>query len=96
MIHVREQDPTKPAGVTRIRCGLATMPAGDTMFFEGDSGAWLTATCEGCNPGGPKQLGTPISQLSDEPDLRRACAERRGDVGRRKAGRYRRGLRRCL
>ena len=23
--------------------------------------------CEGCNPGGPKQLGTPISQLSGRP-----------------------------
>lgn len=67
MIHVREQDPTKPEGETRIRCGLANMPAGDTTFFEGDPGAWLTATCEGCNPGGPKQLGTPISQLSGRP-----------------------------
>jgi len=67
MIHVREQDPAKPEGETRIRCGLAAMPAGDTMFFAGDPGAWLTANCEGCNPGGPKQLGTPISQLSGRP-----------------------------
>ena len=70
MIHVREQDPTKPNGVTRIRCGLATMPTGDTMFFEGEPGAWLTANCEGCNPGGPQQLGTPISQLSGRPGHR--------------------------
>jgi hypothetical protein len=67
MIHVLEQDPAKPEGETRIRCGLVAMPAGDTMFFEGDSGAWLRADCEGCNPGGPKRLGTPISQLSGRP-----------------------------
>jgi hypothetical protein len=67
MIHVREQDPAKPEGETRIRCGLTAMPPGDTMFFEGESGAWLTANCEGCNPGGPKTLGTPISQLSGRP-----------------------------
>jgi hypothetical protein len=54
MIHVREQDPS--------------MPAGDTMFFEGDPGAWLVADCEGCNPGGPKKLGTPVSQLSGRPE----------------------------
>lgn len=70
MIHVREQDPTKPEGETRIRCGLPTMPPGDTMFFDGEPGAWLAADCEGCNPGGPKQLGTPVSQLSGRPGHR--------------------------
>ena len=67
MIHVREQDPAKEEGMTRIRCGLAAMPVGDTMFFDGEPGAWLTADCEGCNPGGPKRLGVPISQLSGRP-----------------------------
>ena len=66
MIHVREYDINKLEG-TRIRCGIPELPIGDTFFFAGEPGAWLRADCNGCNPGGPKHLGTPISRLSVRP-----------------------------
>jgi hypothetical protein len=71
MIHVRTDawvdESTGEHSMGRIACGLAELPPGDTFYFEADSGAWLTADCPTCNPGGPKRLGTPISQLSGRP-----------------------------
>lgn len=65
--HVRTDDMEN--GRRTFACGIGPdLPAGDTYFFEGDPGAWLSANCPGCNPGGPKQLGTPISQLSGRPN----------------------------
>jgi hypothetical protein len=51
----------------RIACGLDQLPAGDKMVFEADSYAYHVADCQQCNPGGPRQYGTPISQLSGRP-----------------------------
>ena len=51
----------------RIACGLAELPAGDAFVYEADSYAYHVADCEACNPGGPKQYGTPISKLSGRP-----------------------------
>jgi hypothetical protein len=36
-------------------------------FFESEGRA-DQADCPGCNPGGHRQLGTPLSQLSGRPD----------------------------
>lgn len=69
MIHVRTDECVEP-GVCTFRCGIAKLPPGDRYFFEAEPGAWLKADCEGCNPGGPKQFGTPISQLSGRPGQR--------------------------
>lgn len=51
----------------RIACGLTTLPKGDTAVFAAESYAYHVADCQRCNPGGPKQYGTPISQLSGRP-----------------------------
>lgn len=64
MIHVRvdwEEDNSR----RKFGCGLGPeLPAGDTYFFDGELGAVEKADCPGCNPKGPRQIGTPISQLS--------------------------------
>lgn len=51
----------------RIACGIEKLPEGDKFVYEGDSYAYHTADCQTCNPGGPRQYGTPISQLSGRP-----------------------------
>lgn len=63
MIHVKAEDHTG----FRFLCGVKELPIGDTFFFDGEPGSWLKADCPGCNPGGPKHLGTSISQLSSTP-----------------------------
>lgn len=63
MIHVKAEDHNG----FRFLCGVKELPIGDTFFFDGEPGSWLKADCPGCNPGGPKHLGTPISQLSSTP-----------------------------
>lgn len=60
MIHIREDDKTI--------CGLAKLPAGDTFFYAREGHAEHTADCQGCNPGGPKPWGVPLSQLRGRPD----------------------------
>lgn len=51
---------------SRFACGIAwPLPEGDTAWFAGESSA-DRATCLKCNPN-PRQLGTPISQLSGRP-----------------------------
>jgi hypothetical protein len=67
MIHVRV-DTEIENSQRKFRCGLGPeLPVGDKYYFEAEPGAWLKADCPGCNPGGPKQLGTPASQLSGRP-----------------------------
>lgn len=48
----------------KIACGLNPLPDGDKFVFESESSAYYVADCQQCNPGGPRQYGTPISQLS--------------------------------
>lgn len=64
MIHIRVAD----VGVSRrFACGIGPeLPKGDTYWFEGESGA-ARADCPGCNPAGPKKIGTPLSELSGQP-----------------------------
>ena len=67
MIHIRIDDEIENS--KRIfACGLGPdLPTGDTYFFDSDDGAYRTADCQGCNPNGPKRIGTPISDLSGRP-----------------------------
>lgn len=52
----------------RFGCGIGPkLPEGDTFFYEGDALAYYKADCPGCNPGGPEQIGTPLSELSGRP-----------------------------
>lgn len=66
MIHIRidsEELNTK----RRFACGLGPdLPPGDKYYFAGESGADF-ADCPGCNPAGPRQIGTPISKISGRP-----------------------------
>lgn len=67
MIHIRIDDEAENRK-RRFACGIGPeLPAGDTYFFESEASATLRADCPGCNPGGPRQLGTGISQLSGRP-----------------------------
>lgn len=66
MIHIRV-DNEELNSKRRFACGLGPdLPEGDIYYFEGEAGA-DRADCPGCNPGGPRQTGTPLSQLSGRP-----------------------------
>lgn len=79
MIHIRVDD-SEPNSERRFACGIGpALPPGDVYFFECEASA-RRADCPGCNPGGPRQLGTPISQLSGRPG--HAGHERFCDIAR--------------
>ena len=66
MIHIRVDDSEFNKNA-RFACGIAwPLPAGDMYWFDGESQA-DRADCPGCNPGGPRKLGTPLSELSGRP-----------------------------
>lgn len=66
MIHVRVDD-EELNSKRRFACGIGPdLPEGDVYFFQAELAA-DRADCPGCNPGGPRKLGTPISQLSGRP-----------------------------
>jgi hypothetical protein len=66
MIHIRIDD-ERENSKRRFACGIGPdLPEGDVYFFQAESAA-DRADCQGCNPGGPRKLGTPISQLSGRP-----------------------------
>lgn len=66
MIHIRIDD--GPNDQQEMACGLkGKLPKGDQYYFCGESIADYKADCQGCNPGGPRKWGTPISQLSGRP-----------------------------
>jgi hypothetical protein len=66
MIHIRVDN--QPLNSKRkFACGLGPdLPDGDQYWFEGETQA-DRADCPGCNPGGPRKLGTPLSELSGRP-----------------------------
>jgi hypothetical protein len=67
MIHIRI-DHHDDNSRRQFACGIGPkLPSGDTYFFQCEAAAELRSDCPGCNPGGPKTLGTPISQLSGRP-----------------------------
>lgn len=66
MIHIRIGDHA-PNNKRRFYCGIGPdLPPGDVYWFESESGARF-ADCPGCNPSGPRKIGTPISQISGRP-----------------------------
>lgn len=66
MIHVRV-DHEELNSRRRFACGIGPeLPEGDVYYFQGEHMAGQ-ADCPGCNPGGPRKLGTPISRLSGRP-----------------------------
>ncbi len=67
MIHIRIDDEIENSK-RKFACGIGPeLPEGDTYFFESESAADRHADCPGCNPSGPRKLGTPISELSGRP-----------------------------
>lgn len=63
MIHIRIDD-SLINSKRKFACGIGpTLPEGDTYYFAGEAGSYK-ADCKGCNPGGPGELGTPISKLT--------------------------------
>lgn len=66
MIHIRV-DNEELNSKRRFACGIGPeLPPGDVYWFEGEAQADF-ADCPGCNPSGPRQIGTPISELSGRP-----------------------------
>ena len=66
MIHIRIDDESENSK-RRFACGIGPeLPEGDKYFFFGESQADF-ADCPGCDPSGPRRLGTPISELSGRP-----------------------------
>jgi hypothetical protein len=66
MIHIRVDDEDDNSK-RRFACGIGPeLPPGDKYFFASESFADRLADCPKCNPS-PRQLGTPISQLSGRP-----------------------------
>lgn len=67
MIHCRIdcEDDEDMNSKRRFACGIGPdLPPGDTYYFQGDALADYKVDCPGCNPGGPRQLGTPLSELT--------------------------------
>lgn len=65
MIHLRI-DNEHHNSKRRFACGIGPeLPEGDVYFFPGERDHCID--CPGCNPGGPRQRGTPISELSGRP-----------------------------
>lgn len=67
MIHIRIDD--YPENSKRIfACGIGPeLPEGDTYYFVSEPQADRLSDCPGCNPDGPRKLGTPIDELSGRP-----------------------------
>lgn len=63
MIHIRIDDESENSK-RRFACGIGPqLPVGDTYFFASEQRS-ERADCPGCNPGGPRPIGTPLSELS--------------------------------
>ena len=66
MIHIRT-DNEELNSKRKFACGIGPeLPPGDVYYFESETLA-DRADCPGCNPGGPRKLGTPLSELSGRP-----------------------------
>jgi hypothetical protein len=76
MIHIRIDDYEDNAR-RMFACGIGPeLPPGDVYYFDGEYMAYRKSDCRGCNPGGPRQPGTPINKLSGTigaPEYREFC-----------------------
>lgn len=66
MIHIRIDD-EHDNRERRFACGIGPeLPKGDVYYFASE---WQAerADCPGCNPAGPRKLGTPLSEISGRP-----------------------------
>lgn len=67
MIHLRVDDHDDNSK-RQFACGLGPdLPEGDQYFFSSEVAWPYKVDCQSCNPGGPRQLGTPLSELSGRP-----------------------------
>ena len=68
MIHLR-LDGAELNKDAKMRCGLGwPLPEGDKYVFEAEISLHRMIDCPGCNGGKPpRELGTPISELSGQP-----------------------------
>ena len=67
MIHIRIDD-HELNSKAKFACGIPyPLPEGDQYVHEADLFALHKADCPTCNPGGPRQYGTPLSELSGQP-----------------------------
>lgn len=66
LTHVRYDDDEARHFGHRYVCGIDVLPTGDKWFGCYEPAADLRADCPRCNPN-PRQLGTPLSQLSGRP-----------------------------
>lgn len=66
MMHIRIDNQSENAK-RKFACGIGPdLPEGDKWVYGSESFA-AHADCPGCNPGGPRRIGTPISELSGRP-----------------------------
>lgn len=64
MIHIRVDNEDLNSR-RKFACGLGPdLPAGDQYYFASESAADIHADCPGCNPSGPRKLGTPLSEMT--------------------------------
>jgi hypothetical protein len=62
MIHIRIDNERENSN-RKFACGIGpALPPGDIYWFAGDPQA-DRADCPGCNPAGPRTIGTPLSQI---------------------------------
>jgi hypothetical protein len=67
MIHIRVDD-EELNSKAKMACGIGwPLPEGDSYHFASENCAEYRADCQGCNPGGPRRLGTPLSEISGRP-----------------------------
>jgi hypothetical protein len=67
MIHLRI-DHEELNSKRKFACGLGPdLPEGDQYYFESEAIGDYKVDCPGCNPGAPRRLGTPLSELSGRP-----------------------------
>lgn len=66
-VHIRIDD-WDDNSKREFACGIGPeLPEGDKWFHVSESAAERHADCPGCNPAGPRKLGTPLSELSGRP-----------------------------
>ena len=77
MIHIRTDDSEWNADAKFV-CGIKwPLPDGDKYWFAHDFSA-DRADCPGCNPAGPRKLGTPLSKVTGA-QLDRIAEQWRGE-----------------